>query len=147
MDREILDSVAEDLFRVLPVIHRRLLKVDLETVNKDISRHHYAIMRMLDELGTVHVSAVGRSLMVSKPQMTHSVDRLIRLGMVERRPDTVDRRMVHLSLTSKGRAVLEECHGVIRASIRTQLSALNDEELEDLSAALRKVAEIGSRLA
>jgi len=144
MRDEIVDNVVENLFRALPVIHRRLLKIDLEGLGEDISRHHVMIMRMLDRRGTLHVSEIGKSLLISNPQMTHSIDRLIGLGLVERQPDTTDRRVINVTLTGKGKTVLEECNRLIKDNVETQLSCLDDEKLEALSLSLESLGEIGS---
>lgn len=143
MRDEILDSVVESLFGALPIIHRRLLRIDFEGLNEDISRHHIMIMRILDRRGTLHVSEIARSLLISNPQMSHSIDRLIGLGLVERQPDATDRRVVNVALTGGGKAVLDQCYELVRENVKRQLSCLDDQEIEALSVSLNKLGRIG----
>lgn len=146
MENNIIDSVVENLLRVLPIIHKKLLKIDLEIVNKDISRPHFVIMKILSESGTMSVTAIGEMAAISKPQMTHLIDMLVSLGIVERKSDATDRRVVNITLTGKGKMVLKECDRLIRDSVKTKLSCLKDEELEELSVSLRRIGDIGSKL-
>ncbi len=142
MESNILDSIIENLVHIPPLIHKKLLKANLEAVNKDIARPHFAIMGTLNELGTLPVSTIGEKLLIPKPQMTHFLDKLTSLGVVERLPDARDRRIINVVLTSKGKTVLGECKELIRDNIRKKLAYLKDDELEELSVSLRKLRGI-----
>ena len=98
------------------------------------------------EAGILHVAEIGEKLQIARAQMTHLIDKLVDLGIVERRMDTADRRMVNIVLTSKGRDILEERRSNIRNAIKETLSCLTDEELEDLFTSLRKLQDIFSKL-
>jgi len=141
-----LDSIVEDLIRVHAMIHRHLLRISPEYIRSGISRPHFAIMGILDESGMLPVSAIGKILLIPKPQMTLFIDKLIRLGLVERLPDTSDRRIINVSLTDRGKLVLDEARALIGDNIREKLSCLNTEEFEELAASLRKLREIGSKI-
>ena len=78
--------------------------------------------------------------------MTHLIDKLIELELVERQPDDSDRRIINISLTAKGKLVLEESRKLVRDTIRQKLSCLGEQELEDLAFSLRKLTEIGAKL-
>lgn len=51
-----IDGVVEDLFHILPLIHKKLLKIDLESVNGHISHPHFAIMQVFGQLEPLPVS-------------------------------------------------------------------------------------------
>ena len=146
----VLDSVVEDLFSTLPLIgrsiRRKLLKTALTSFNKDIAPPHFEIMKLLEEAGTLHVAEIGEKLQIARPQMTHLIDKLVDLDIVERQTGTVDRRTINIMLTNKGKTILEEHDSHIRNATRETLSCLTDEELRDLSASLRKLRDIFSKL-
>ncbi|MFC1933284.1 MarR family winged helix-turn-helix transcriptional regulator [Chloroflexota bacterium] len=150
MKNSILHSVAEDLFSTLPLIgrsiRRKLLKTALTSFNEDITPAHFEIMKLLEEAGTLHVAEIGGRLQIAGPQMTHLMDKLVDLNIVERHTGTEDRRTINIMLTNKGKTILEEhdCH--IRKATRETLSCLTDEELRDLSASLRTLRDIFSKL-
>jgi DNA-binding MarR family transcriptional regulator len=78
--------------------------------------------------------------------MTHIVDKLVSHGMVQRTTDEDDRRVINVVLTDKGRKIMRQCDAIIRSSVKQSLSALNDKDIEEMSAALSKLAEIGLKL-
>lgn len=150
MQSDILDRISADLLSVPPLIfrgiRRKLLKTALIDIDVDISPLHFEIMKLLDEAGTLHVAEIGERLRIARAEMTHLIDRLVYLGIVERQTDTTDRRMINIVLTNKGKTTIEEHESRIRKAIRETLSCLTDEELEDLSDSLRKLRDILSKL-
>lgn len=58
--------------------------------------------------GTLGPAELADAAGVSRATMTGLIDTLERDGLVTRAPDTVDRRMMLVRLTDKGRALLEE---------------------------------------
>ena len=146
MHHDMPDSIVEDLIRVHAMIHRHLLRIGPQHIRSGISRPHFAIMGILAESGNLPVSAIGKILLIPKPQMTLFIDKLIHLGLVARLPDTSDRRIINVSLTGRGKLVLEDARTLIGDNIRAKLSGLNAEEFEQLAASLRKLREIGSKI-
>ena len=150
MRSNILDNVVEDLFSIPPLVVRgmrkKLLKTALADIDVDISPLHFEIMKLLDEGGTLHVAEIGERLLIARPQMTHLINKLVDLHIVERQTDKTDRRMINIMLTNKGITMIEEHDSSIRNAIRETLSCLTDEEFEDLSTSLRKLKEIFYKL-
>lgn len=150
MKNNILDSVTEDLLSIPPLIfrgiRRKLLKTALVNIDVDISPLHFGIMKLLHDVGTLHVAEIGERLQVARPQMTHLVDKLVDKELVERQTDTTDRRMVNVMLTDKGKTTIEEHDSNIRKAIKENLSCFTDEELDDLSDSLRKLRDLLSKL-
>jgi len=146
MESQIVDDIMQDLFHAFRLIHRKLLKIDIEDDNKELSHVHFAVMGMLAEAGKLPVSTIGNRLLIPKPQMTHLIDRLIDSRIVERSPDAADRRVINISLSGRGRKVLMEARKSLRNNIIKKLSCLKDEEVKELSSSLSKLRYIGSKL-
>jgi MarR family 2-MHQ and catechol resistance regulon transcriptional repressor len=68
------------------------------------------------------------------------------LGIVERQPDTNDRRITNISLTQQGISLLEEHKHIVDQAIREIMSFLSDDELAELSGSLRKLWSILGKL-
>ncbi len=150
MRDSMLSALADDLFSIPALIardsRRKLLKTALACIDETITPLHFGIMRALSEVETMHVTAVGDRLQIPGPQMTRLVDRLVTLGLVERRPDAEDRRSINLALTEKGRTVMEERGAAVRESVKEALACLTDEELRQLSVSLKTLRDIFSKL-
>ena len=74
-----------------------------------------------------------------KNTLSRAVNRLIKLGLVLRRTDRIDRRQHFLSLTAQGRAVYAEALPRFVALEAEMLSSLSLVERETLSALMAKV--------
>ncbi len=150
MQNELLDRITADLLSVPPLIfrgtRRKLLKTALANIDPDITPLHFEIMKLLHEAGTLHPAEIGERLLVARAQMTHLIDKLVDLGIVERQANTADRRMTNILLTTEGEAFFEEHDSNIKNAIKETLSYLTDEELEGLSDSLRKLRDILAKL-
>jgi DNA-binding MarR family transcriptional regulator len=150
MASKILDSAADDLLSIPPIIfreiRRKLLRTALENSDMDITPIHFGIMKQLYSAGSLHVAEIGERLQIARPQMTRLIDRLADLGLVERHADTADRRMINIVLTAKGETTLEEHDRNVREAMRETLSVFTDKELDELSESLRKLRDLLSKL-
>jgi DNA-binding MarR family transcriptional regulator len=145
MENRTIDTILENLFHILPMIHKKLLRMDLDGVTGNLSRLHLAIMGMLRE-ENLAVSEVARRLVIPKSQMTHLIEQLVDLDIVARHPDAKDRRIINISLTDHGKALLKECREIMKQTISNKLSRLTPAELADLSMVLEKLKDIGAKL-
>jgi len=150
MKPEILDNIAEDLFTLPPLIgrsiRRKLVRTAMAHIREDISPPHFEIIKTLEDAGTLHVTEIGERLQIPNPQMTHLIDKLVTLDMVERQPDTKDRRTINIALTRRGKSLLKKHRKMIEDAIKKILASLTDEDLEELSTSLKKLHEILSKL-
>jgi MarR family transcriptional regulator, organic hydroperoxide resistance regulator len=150
MKNEVLDSVVGELLSITPLvrrnIQRKLVRTAFAQIEHNITLPHLEIMMSLKNSGTQHIAGIGDTLQIPKPQMTHLVDRLETLKIATRQSDPADRRIVNIALTPRGRRIIDELDRVIRSSIREKLSGLTEKELGELSASLRKLGDILSKL-
>jgi DNA-binding MarR family transcriptional regulator len=141
MSNDISGRVAVDLLSIPPlifrIIRRKLIVNTLADIDVDIKLPHFEIMKVLEEEGTLHVAEIGEKLQIAKAQMTHLIDKLVDLSMVERNIDTADRRTINVALTDKGKTFLEIHENNIVNAVREYISCLEDDELEALSNSLR----------
>jgi DNA-binding MarR family transcriptional regulator len=142
-----IDDIIENLFYVLPIIHKKLLKIDPSGLpaGLNLSRLQIGIMGITKEEVLLPISEIARRLGIPKPQMTLLIEHLVKDGMVERRPNENDRRVSDIALTEKGQTTLHLCEEHLKKNMRDKLSFLGEKDLRDLSTALGKLKDIGSR--
>jgi DNA-binding MarR family transcriptional regulator len=145
--RTAIDTIVENLFYAIPVIHKRLMKIDPPNLECGIhlSRLHIGIMAILNE-NSVPISEIANTFLIPKPQMTYLIDRMVKAGLVERASNPLDRRVTDLVLTLKGQDTFRQCDKYIKNNVRNMLSSLTKKELEDFSESLIKLKEIGPKL-
>ena len=140
-----IDRILENLSAVLPVFHKKLLKMNLGGVTGDLTRLHLGILGML-RAGSLPVSELARMTVIPKPQMTRLIDQLVKAGIVERRTDSADRRVINIALTEYGRVLAEDVKRKVQESIRTDLAGLAPEELAEMAKALEALRRIVAKL-
>lgn len=100
-----------------------------------------SVLRLADHRGESRTAIeVARQLNMTPATMVNRVDRLERLGCVERVPHPLDRRSAHLVITPEGKACAERM--VLRRTEEREryLSALTDSQRTRLTALLRKLS-------
>jgi MarR family 2-MHQ and catechol resistance regulon transcriptional repressor len=142
-----IDNIVENLFYALPVIHKRLMKIDPPDIRCGIhlSRLHIGIMAFLSE-NAAPISEVADTFLVPRPQMTYLINLMEKAGLVKKIPDKHDRRITNATLTPKGQKIFKVCDEHIKNNVRTMLAELTEEELKEFSLSLKKLKEIGPRL-
>ncbi len=140
-----VDTILKDLIFLLPIFHKKLLRMDMGGVTGQLTRHHFAIAGMIGQ-GNMTVSEMARVLAMPKPQMTHLIDQLVEMGIVERHPGTEDRRVINLVLTNHGRTLFREVKEKVKEHMKIRLAGLTPQELSEMSHALETLRGIGARL-
>jgi DNA-binding MarR family transcriptional regulator len=145
MDDASIDTILESMAKILPLFHRKLLRMDLGGITGDLSRLHFSVMGILSEQ-SMTVSEIARIALISKSQVTVLIDKLVEKQVVRRYPDEQDRRVIHIMLTDYGRKVHDDIRGAIKRSIREKLSSLTNDEITDMSTALETLRIIGEKI-
>lgn len=95
---------------------RELLSEEL--AKHDLSITHFVAMRILEKRDACTMSKLTACLDVTHGASTGIIDRLARLGLVDRDHSPQDRRVVHVSLNHAGQALLSEL--IIQANHRLE---------------------------
>lgn len=95
--------------------------------------------------GEVNVKTVADHLHLSGAFITTTTRKLLQLGLIHKTMDTVDRRRVTLTVSSKGRAALEKLAPIQRRINDTEFGCLSREEFRALNALLERMIACGDR--
>jgi len=109
-----------------------------------ISLIHINVISVLETDGPQPMRALAEALDVSQASATGIVDRMEQRGLVERRRDEDDRRIVRVVLTEEGRKLVEGVTQERQDHMRLLLDDLTDDELQAFlvgSRALRRARE------
>lgn len=146
IDPAMIDTVAQNMFYVLPLIKKRLLHMDLVQKEHGTPLSHVQVLAMLQDAGTMSVSEISRRLGIAKPNITPLVDRLFEAGYVDRQHDDNDRRVVNIVLLPAGEEKLAAIRATIARQIQVQAEDLSVSEFRELNDALASVVRILSSL-
>jgi DNA-binding MarR family transcriptional regulator len=138
------DSLEQEAYLQLWRTYDRLREID-ETVfhARDITAQQYNALRVLRSVRpeALSTSTLGARLVSRAPDMTRLLDRLEAQGFVKRRRSDENRRVVCVSITAAGVALIDELAVDVRRCGRRQLGHLGREALEKLIALLQKARQ------
>ena len=92
------------------------------------------------------VSSIGDHLGVTNAAASQMVDRLVQLGFLERSENPLDRRVKHLSLTEKGRSVVDDSLAARRRWMAQLTEALTPQDQVAIIAALTILTQAAIRI-
>lgn len=101
----------------------------------------YPLLVMLTRRDTVPMAELIAELGVEKSTLTRQIDAVVRLGLVERRPDPHDARARLVALTDFGRARVTEQRATAIAAWRERLSRWDPADVSLLAGLLRRLAD------
>jgi DNA-binding MarR family transcriptional regulator len=146
MGKNYLDKIVENLLYILPIFHKKLLKIDLSDLCRDIhiSRLHMGVLLTIRH-EMLPISEVAKKLLMSKPQMTLLINQLSEVGIVEKKPNQKDRRITDITLTQKGQETMRQCDDFLKNNIKRQLSYLSPEDQQELAFSIQNIRNISDK--
>ena len=135
-----MDAVVDAVLgasRVLVAVAAR----SLGGIGEDVTLTQYRTLVVLASRGPQTVAALAEAVDVAPPTATRMSDRLVRKGLVVRRHDTTDRRLVRLTLSPAGRRLVDTVTGRRRAEIAALLAGIPAAQQAALVDALQQLAE------
>jgi DNA-binding MarR family transcriptional regulator len=114
----------------------------------DLRRHEFDVLAALRRSGAPFELTAGElsaQTHVTSGTMTSRLDRLTERGLVTRAPDPVDGRLVQVTLTPAGRALVDAAFAALVAAERGLLDPLPAQDQQALAATLRELLARASR--
>ena len=138
----------DDHFRLVRYTHifasavREVLELKLlrETSPLPLTLSQLHLLKLMTYDGPHLVHDVADFLGVSAPAATRNVDKLERLGLIIRKPSKGDRRATLLTVSEKGRRLVERYEEIKTARLEPVLGSFHPEEIEQLSSLLERFA-------
>src|SRR5215472_225894 len=132
------DEAHARLVEVLPALFRRLvvgLPNEVEGLAK-VTTEQFGVLAHILDRGSVSMGELAIARNVALNTATSLVDRLVTAGLVERRGDPDDRRVVRVAVTERGRVLVERLRTAREAVMRRMFDDLGDEEIDRVLAAM-----------
>jgi DNA-binding MarR family transcriptional regulator len=138
------DRAHAQLVEVLPQLVRRLvigMPVEVEGLPR-VTPEQFGVLSQIHDRDSLSMSELAAARDVALNTATALVDRLVVAGLVERRSDPADRRVVRVGVTPEGRLLVARLRLKRRATVRRLLDQLDDEEIERILVALPALARL-----
>ncbi len=137
-------SLEQEAFLSMLVTTDRINRRNTEFMARfGISPKQFNILRILRGAGKpgIPVMEIGRRMIEKSPDISRIVNRLIDMGLVCRRRQRSDRRVVKVTISAKGLRLLEQMDGPVLNQVADMLAGLSKDELQSIVALLGRVRE------
>lgn len=135
-------SIHDKLF----LIYNLAMKLEKEKLSNsqfnDISVNDLHVIHIISLRKDITISQIAKLMAVSKPALTGNIDKLEKRGYIKRVPSKIDRRVINIALTKKGRLLcrlhnkvhvnfinllLEDCNETDKLKLNITLDRLIDQ--------------------
>jgi MarR family transcriptional regulator, 2-MHQ and catechol-resistance regulon repressor len=137
MDRETSLKLWVVLTRAYQAVQRH---AQADQARSSLSEGEFAVLEVLYHKGPMLLVEVQRRVLVSSGGITYLVDRLVRKGLVERRPCTTDRRAAYAALTREGERLIGGIFPAHAEAIAHATAGLTETEMRQ---AIRLIKKLG----
>ncbi|MEM9773365.1 MAG: MarR family transcriptional regulator [Chloroflexota bacterium] len=103
----------------------------------DITPAHGEVLRVLNKTGPLSLGELGEYLIVDTGHPSRLVDRMVKLGYLNRQPAPGDRRRIEISLTDLGIAKVEQIQQMRKKLIENAAPFLEQNSLEPVKVLMR----------
>ncbi len=122
--------------RLIAISARRL------RASGEMSWERLRILRTLDQHGALRSGDLAQRWHLSAPAISHSIESLVRDGMVRRGADPSDRRAVILEITASGRRQLRRSEATLVAGLSEVLQRLDPVDRALLGQAIARLEDV-----
>ena len=107
--------------------------------NAGLTESQFGVLEALLHLGPLCQRELAAKVLKSAGNMTTVVDNLQRRGLVERKREAEDRRVVTVSLTDRGETVIRDAFPRVVTALVGAFSVLTADEQKQLAALCRRL--------
>ncbi|MGP8059550.1 MAG: MarR family winged helix-turn-helix transcriptional regulator [Acidimicrobiales bacterium] len=112
----------------------------LGDVAEEVTLTQYRTLVVLASRGPQSLINLAEAINVTSPTATRMADRLVRKGLIARRHEQGDRRLIRLTLTARGKALVDAVTARRRSEIASLMSAIPADQKLALVDSLRRLA-------
>lgn len=145
-DAALVDAISRNLYDALPLLPKRLVRVDAICREFGMPFSHIQILCMLSER-EMTIGDISASLGIAKPNITQLLDALHERGLLERCRNDKDRRIVNVRLMPDGQELADRLRQSIAGQVMEWPDDFSVSDAKRLNNALAYLIEVGRRLA
>ena len=135
--RATVDQAAGRVLRVIPVVFKQMIvkaREEMPDALCDLGETQFRIIHALNH-GSFTMGELADRMKVRTPTVSRMIDAMVARGLVDREPDSTDRRKVWLHLTAEGRELSSAMEQHFQIAVARFLQPLDDERLRVVVAA------------
>ena len=131
---KLIDEMLENSIIYIKIFNRELVNLSERKFMKT-----FFWLTLIEQYDNRSMSALAKTLNISKTQITPKIDELVKDGLLMRVPDENDRRVLRIVLTGEGKDLIKKSNKTVKEGMNQLLSPLNPKELEELGKSIEVI--------
>jgi len=132
-------EIVNNIRRLFQVVNEQSKKAEIET---GLTGPQLWALKVISKETPIMVSDIARRMYLHPATVVGILDRLEAQDLVTRVRSLADRRVVHLELTAKGRAIVENSPEVATGTLVAGLDKLTSNELQSILSGMERIVKI-----
>lgn len=145
-DAALVEAISGNLYEALPLLPKRLVRIEAITHEFGMPFSHIQILCMLSDK-SMTIGDISSSLGIAKPNITPLLDALHDRGLLERCRSDKDRRIVNVRLLPAGVEMSQQIRAAIAQQVMEWPEHFSTSDIKRLNNALAYLIEMGHALA
>ncbi len=126
-------NLTEQLFSTLTQLKRLVSQQVYESHEEKVATMlQFSALNFLKDKSEVNVGDLAKFLQLSKSSATQLIERLVKMGLVKRINDRQDRRIIRLTITSKGEDEFIVLKTKLKEKMNRFLSKIPEKDIKEL---------------
>ena len=137
-----LKSEVDQVLEAIIYLYTESRRITKELAKRaDLTGPQLTVVKLLQTVGDLSLSELSDKIRAQNSTVTGIIDRMEREGLVLRERSKEDRRVVHIRLTPKGKALADDIPVEPMEIFKGALESLTVQEMRDLMRIMTKVAK------
>ncbi len=137
-----LKSEVDQVLEAIIYLYTESRRITKELAKRvDLTGPQLTVVKLLQTVGDLSLSELSDKIRAQNSTVTGIIDRMEREGLVVRERSKEDRRVVHIKLTPKGKALADDIPVEPMEIFKGALESLSVQEMRDLMRIMTKVAK------
>ena len=142
MEAQVSPSLSQQFVEIMVLLHNNFGR----QTQVPLPLNQFGVLCVLMDTQGLTITDISRQLNISKQQMTNIIDKLVSAGYVSKEPDPVDRRRLVITISRKGKKLLEDHMEQFRQRFENHAQNLTINERQELASILRRYYELINKM-
>ncbi|MFI3209775.1 MAG: MarR family winged helix-turn-helix transcriptional regulator [Peptostreptococcaceae bacterium] len=145
MENYKLDDLINNLIALGPLFKKKLISKYHPSL-EGLTPAHFNVLLIVQKIGPCPISDIANKLMISTPNMSKLLNKLIEEDLLIKVNDKTDRRVINISLNENGINYLDKECKSFEKKIKQKLLILDNDDLEKLILSTNMLTEVLSNI-
>lgn len=135
-----------NLLEIIPLLRKKLIKHEDKLKKLGLTPSYFNLLHVVENSGELSITELSQITDMSKPNCSKAVDNLVKMGLLNRKVDDLDRRFSRVSINEKGLEVVDEVEKHVNLQLTEKLKKLDPEDIEKMQNASEDLLSVLTKL-